>query len=77
MCKYFSHWIGGNRKRFLQSTNADKKIDINSVFDCHLSPVGRQMAIENTVYNNFLSTFPDSIGVLDCRLPHVCLSIYS
>ena len=25
------------------------KIDRNSVFDCHLSPVGRQMAIENTV----------------------------
>ena len=29
------------------------KIDINSVFDCHLSPVGRQMAIENTVSIDF------------------------
>ena len=25
----------------------------NSAFDCHLSPVGRQMAIENTVPNDF------------------------
>ena len=31
------------------------KIDRNSVFDCqcHLSPVGRQMAIENTVSIDF------------------------
>ena len=29
------------------------KIDRNSVFDCHLSPVWRQMAIENSVSNNF------------------------
>ena len=24
-----------------------------SVFDCHLSPVGRQIAIENSVFNYF------------------------
>ena len=29
------------------------KIDRNIVFDCHLSPVGRQMAIENTVSIDF------------------------
>ena len=29
------------------------KIDRNSVFDCHLSPVCRQMAIEISVSNNF------------------------
>ena len=29
------------------------KIDSNSVFDCHLSPVWRQMAIENSVSNDF------------------------
>ena len=29
------------------------------------------MAIENTVSIGFLSTFLDSIGVLDCRLPGV------
>ena len=46
-------------------------IDRNSVFDCHLSQVGRQMAIENTVSIDFLSTFLDSIGVFDCRLPGV------
>ena len=47
------------------------KIDINSVFDCHLSPVGRQMAIESTVSIDFLSPFLDSIGVFDCLLPRV------
>ena len=47
------------------------KIDRNSVFDSHLSPVWRQMAIENTVSIDFLSTFLDSIGVFDCRLPGV------
>ena len=29
------------------------KIDRNSVFDCHLSPVRRQMAIKNFVSNDF------------------------
>ena len=29
------------------------------------------MAIENSVSNDFLSTFLDSIGVFDCRLPDV------
>ena len=28
------------------------KIDRNSVFDCHLSPVGRLMTIENSVSND-------------------------
>ena len=45
--------------------------DRNSVFDCHLSPVGRQMAIVSTVSIDFLSTFLDSIGVIRCRLPCV------
>ena len=39
------------------------KIDRNSVFDCHLSPVGRQMAIESSVFKGLLSTF------VDFRLP--------
>ena len=54
--------------------NIDKggsKIDRNSVFDCHLSPVWQEMAIKNTVYIDFLSTFLDSIGIFDCRLPGV------
>ena len=29
------------------------KVDRNSVFDCHLSPAGRQIAIENTVSIDF------------------------
>ena len=40
-----SQQVGGNRKCYQQSTNLGSKIDRNSVFDCHLSPVGRQMAI--------------------------------
>ena len=43
------------------------KIARNSVFDCHLSPVGRQMVIKNSVSNDFLSTFVDSIKVFDCQ----------
>ena len=35
------------------------------------SPVGRQMAIENYVANDFLSTFAESINVFDRRLSGV------
>ena len=49
------------------------KIARNSVFDCYLSPVGRQMTIVNSVPNDFWSTFVDSISVFDCRLPGVYL----
>ena len=47
------------------------KIDRNSVFDCHLSPVWRQKANENSVSIDVWSTFLDSIDVFDCRLPGV------
>ena len=40
-------------KTLILSTNVDKKIVRNSVFDCHLSPGWRQMAIENTVSSDF------------------------
>ena len=33
--------------------------------------IGRQMAIENSVSNDFLSTFVDSITFFDCHLPGV------
>ena len=49
------------------------KIARNSAFDSHLSPVGRQMAIENSVSNDCLSTFVDNINVFDCRLSFVIL----
>ena len=51
------------------------KIARNSDCDRHLSPVGRQMAIENSVSNDFLSKFIDSIDVFDCHLPSVLLTI--
>ena len=43
----------------------------NSVFDCQLSPVERQTAIENSVSNDLRSTFVDSINVFDYRLSEV------
>ena len=44
------------------------KIARNRVFDCHLWPNWRQMAIKNTVSSNFLSAF---VGCKELfRLPH-------
>ena len=40
-------------KTLILLMDVDKKIARNSVFDCHLSPVGRQLAIENSVSNDF------------------------
>ena len=40
-------------KTFLTIDERGPKIARNSVFDCHLSPVGRQMATENSVSNDF------------------------
>ena len=51
------------------------KIARNSVFDCHLSPAGRQMAIENSVSNDFLSTYVNSMDVFDCRQPCVMYAL--
>ena len=48
------------------------KINRNSVLDCHLSPVGRQMTIENTVSIDLWSMFLDSIDVLIAAYP-VCV----
>ena len=53
------------------------KMAKNSVFDCHLSPVGRQMVIKNSVSNYVLSTLVDSIHVLDCPLSGVKMVISS
>ena len=39
-------------KTFLTIDERGSKIARNSVFDSHLSPVGRQMAIENSVSND-------------------------
>ena len=40
-------------KKLLTNDERGSKIARNTVFDCHLSPVGRQMAIENSVSNDF------------------------
>ena len=66
-----THQLDCNRKMHLTIDEYRSKIARNSVFDCHLSPVGRQMAIENSVSNDFWSTCIDSIDVFDCRLPGV------
>ena len=43
----------GQSKRLSTINERGSKMDINSVFDCHLSPVGRQMAIK-TVFLTIL-----------------------
>ena len=40
-------------KTLLTIDEPQSKIARNSVFDCHLSPNWRQMAIKNSVSNNF------------------------
>ena len=60
-------------KTLLTIDKRGSKIAKDSVFDCHLSPVGRQMAIKNSVSNGFLSSFVDSINVFDCRLSGVSM----
>ena len=55
-------------KTLLPMDERGSEIATTSVFECHLSPVGRLMDIENFVSNFFLSTFVDSIDVFDCRL---------
>ena len=55
-------------KKLLTINEHGSKIDRNSVFDCHLLPVWQQIAIENSVSNNFLFIFLDSVWVFDCRL---------
>ena len=60
-------------KRQILSRNVDKKNVRTRVFDCHLSPHWRQMAIKNTV--SILSIFdlrsPIVDSVFDCCLPDV------
>ena len=48
------------------------KLVRNRVFDCHLSPVWRQMAIKSTVSSDFLIRVRRLIKrVFDCSLPGV------
>ena len=56
-------------KMLLTIDERRSKIDKNSVFDCHLSPVERQLVIKNSVSNDFLSMFIDSISLLISTFP--------
>ena len=48
------HRIGGTRRKLLSTIDErGSELARNSVFDCHLPPVGRQMAIENYISNFF------------------------
>ena len=58
-------------KTLLTIDGRRSEIARNSVFDCHLSPVRRQMTIENSVLAIFDLRSFDSINVSDCRLPGV------
>ena len=58
-------------KTLLTIDERGSKIDRNSAFNCHLAPVGQQMAIKNSVSKDYCPTFVDGINVFDCRLPCV------
>ena len=60
--------MGGNQKTLLTIDERGSKVARNSVFDCHLSPVGRQKTMENSVASNLFSVFVDSINDFDYRL---------
>ena len=54
------------------------KIARNNVFDCDLSPIGKQMAIKDSVSSDILSTFVDNTNVFDlptirCEFTHIHL----
>ena len=49
------------------------KIARNRVFDCHLSPDWRQMAIENTVSSHFDPRLSIVKSIFDCRLSGVVM----
>ena len=61
-------------KTLLTIDERGSKLARNNDFDCHLSLVGRQKAIKNSVSNDFLSSFVDSINVFDCHLHGVTLA---
>ena len=63
-------------KTLLTIDENGSKIDRNSVFDCHLLPVRRQMAIKKSVSKAFLSTFLDSNSIFDCRIIRCDLGVY-
>ena len=72
----FSHINTLDRRQLKVLLTIDEhgsKIARNSAFDCRLLPVGRQMAIKNSVSHDFLSTFVDIVNVLYCLLSGVMM----
>ena len=65
-----SHRIGGNRKRYQQSTNGDQKT-IETAFSIAICCQRGDKWRSKTRLLTILSTNLDSIGVFDCRLPGV------
>ena len=65
-----THRVGGNRKRYQQSTNADYK-SIETVFSIAICRQWGDKRQLKTLFLSFLSTFLKNIGVFDCRLPGV------
>ena len=65
--------ITPDRLRSKASTIEERgsKIARNSVFDCHLSPVGRQMAILNSVSNDFFYLRSSVELIFNCFLSGV------
>ena len=59
-------------KIFLTIDEHGLKIARNSVFNYHLSQVGRQTAIKNSVSMIFFSKFVYSVNVFDCSLSIRC-----
>ena len=55
-------------KTLWASDECGSQISRTSVFDCHLSPVGQQMAINNYISNDLWSTFVNSKNNFDCCL---------
>ena len=51
--KQLTHRVGGNQKRYLKTDKRGSKIDRNSVFDCHLSPVSNDFYLRSSIVLKF------------------------
>ena len=66
-----THRIGGNPKCCYNDKRMSKIVR-NRVFDCHLSPDWRQMAIKKTLFLTIFDPYSSIVkSVFDCRLSGV------
>ena len=68
---FHTGWL--TSKTLLTMEEHPSKITRNSAVDCHLSPVGWQIAIKNSVSNDFWSTFVHSILMFSIVPYLVCI----